>query len=98
METGGLGFLLFNPTVISPGKCGSAREPIPAAHYCCFAREIRPGVRQAVREYEARFGLPSPGSAAEKEALRWVMPRLERLADSAGARVDEWWESRDARE
>ncbi len=98
IKTGGLGFLLFDPTVVSPGKLRIAREPIPAAHYCRFASEIRPGIRQAVREYEARFGPAAPGSAAEKVAMERLRPRLERLADSAGARVDEWWENRDARE
>lgn len=98
MEAGGLGFLLFDPMVVSPGKCGSAREPIPAAHFCRFISEIRPEIEQTARETEARFGAHVPESVAEKEALRWVMPRLERLADSAGAMVDEWWESRDARE
>jgi hypothetical protein len=97
MEMGELGFLVFNPTAVSPGKFSSAREPIPAAHYCRFVGEIRPEIRRAARQAEAKFGPAIPGSAAEKKAMEWLGPRLEGLADSAGARVDEWWESRDAR-
>jgi hypothetical protein len=98
IETGGLGFLVFDPLALSPGKWSSPREPIPAAHYCRFVSEIGPGIDQTVRESEARFGTHVPGSVSEKEAMRRLMPRLERLADSAGVRVDEWWEGRDARE
>ena len=73
-----LGFLIFNPTAL--------------AHFCRFTREIRPEIQQAVRESEARFGTAAPGSAAGKEAMKRLRPRIERLADSAGARVDEWSE------
>lgn len=97
IEKGQQGFLVFNPTAVSPGLYSIEREPIPIAHYCRLVSEIRPGFRQAVREYEARFGVAAPGSAAEKEAMEWLRPRIERLADSAGARVNEWWQSRDAR-
>ena len=98
IETGELGFLVFDPTAVSPGQWSIERDPILIAHYCRFASEIRPGIRQAVREAEARFGAAAPGSAAEKEAMEWLRPRIERLADTSGARVDEWWESRDVRE
>jgi hypothetical protein len=96
IETGELGFLIFNPTTVSPGQWSIEREPIPIAHYCSFVSEIRPGIRQAVREAEARFGTAAPGSAAGKEAMEWLRPRIERLAESAGAQVDERWDRRDA--
>jgi hypothetical protein len=37
-------------------------------------------------------------TAAEREAMEWLRPRIERLAESVVARVDEWWESHVARE
>jgi hypothetical protein len=89
---GELGFLVFDPTAVSPEQWSIEREPIPITRYCRFVSEIRPGIRQAVRECEARFGTAAPGSAAGKEAMKWLRPRIERLAKSAGARVDEWWE------
>jgi hypothetical protein len=98
IETDGLGFLLFDPKAVAPGDCRSARETIPVAHDCRFMSEISPRVDQAGQEYEARFGAAAPGSAADKEAMEWLRPRIERLANSAGMRVDEWWESRDIRE
>jgi hypothetical protein len=97
-KNGEVDYLIFNPTAVSPGVWGTERDPIPVAHYCRFMSEIRPGLRRAVRQFEARFGPATPGSAAEKEAMGWLMPRIERLAESVGTRVDEWWESRDARE
>lgn len=91
-ENDELGFLIFNPTALSPGVWSIERDPIPVAHFCRFTREIRPGIQHAVRESEARFGTAAPGSAAGKEAMKRLRPRIERLADSVGARVDEWWE------
>jgi hypothetical protein len=91
-ENDELGFLIFNPTAHSAGVWSIERDPIPVAHYCRFASEIRPGIQQAVREYVARFGTATPGSAADKEAMEWLRPRIERLTESAGTGVDEWWE------
>jgi len=97
-RAGELGFLVFNPTAVSPGQWSIEREPIPIAHYCSFVSEIRPGIRQAVREAEARFGAAALGSAAYKEAMEWLGPQIERLVDSAVAREDEWWGGHGARE
>jgi hypothetical protein len=97
-EKGELSFLIFNTTALSPGVWSIESDPIPVAHYCRFMSEIRPGIRQAVRESEARFGPAAPGFAADQEAMEWLRPRIEALAESAGARVDEWWESHGARE
>ena len=98
IETGELGFLVFNPTAGPPGQYSIEREPIPIAHYCRLVSEIRPGFRQAVREAEARFGATPPGCAVDREAIEWLRPRIERLIDSAVPIVDEWWEGHGARE
>lgn len=98
IETGELGFLVFNPTAISPGQWKTERDPIPVAHYCRFMSDIRPEIQQAVRESMDRFGVATLGPAANPEAAEWLRHRIERLTESTVARVDEWWESRDARE
>jgi hypothetical protein len=95
---GELGFLVFNPTAVTSGQWSSVNDPIPVARYCRFMSEIRPGIQQAVRESVARFGSATPGSAAHKVAMEWLGPRIEWLAKSAGARVDEWWQRPGARE
>jgi hypothetical protein len=38
-KDGDLGFLVFNPTAVSPGQWSVEGDPIPAAHYCRFVRE-----------------------------------------------------------
>lgn len=91
-DAGELGSMVFNPIAVSEGQWRSAKEPIPVAHFCRFITEIRPGIRRLNQESVARFGSAAPGSAAHEEAMDWLRPLIERLSESAGARVDEWWE------
>ena len=83
--------LIFNPMAVCAGQWRSVIEPIPVARYCRFMSEIRPGIRQIVRESTARFGSAPPGTPAFAQALECYRPRIEALSDSVGARVDEWW-------
>jgi hypothetical protein len=94
--TGGFCFLVFDPIAVSAGQWSSMKKPIPVAHYCRFISEIRPGIQQLTRECIARFGTPPPGSAAYEEAMEWYRPQIEGLADSVGARVNEWWDKHGA--
>lgn len=85
-----LGSLVFNPLVVSNGRWKRVGKLIPVAHYCRFISEIRPGVEELTQESKAKFGTPPLGSEAWEKIMKRSIPQLERLADSAGARVEEW--------
>jgi hypothetical protein len=97
-EAGAPSSLVFNPTAVSEGQWRSAKEPIPGAHFCRFITEIRPEVRRLNQEAIARFGVAPPGSPAYEEAMDWLWPEIGRMSESAGARVDEWWDRHGSRE
>ncbi len=87
-----LGFLVFDPAAVSVGQWSSAEKATPVAHYCRFMSEIRPELIRLIGEGNARLGTAPPESSAYKEVMEWYRPKIERLAKSVGARVDEWWD------
>jgi hypothetical protein len=88
-EAGQIDAVVFNPFVVSSGEWRSAVEPIPVSNYCRFMAEIRPETERLAKETETKFGhLSDPKT--RKEAMEWVTPLAEDIADNARARIAEW--------
>jgi hypothetical protein len=78
IETGELGFLVFNPTAVSPGQWSIERKPIPKAHYCRCAMKA-PEIRLYEGDRSARSLSEPLLSALAPRRLAVSRPRTWRL-------------------
>jgi hypothetical protein len=86
-EAGRLEYVVFNPLSASAGKWRSRRGPVSVRKFCRFIREIRPEIKNLGKEL-VDTGVHGPEDI--KGSLQRLRPQIEKLAQDAGARTEEW--------